>query len=330
MNNWKLSIADARNKLTASEMIQSIEKENNETTYYYNKNYIRGKTIQYELVDGIWITNHDITLSNSVIFPEEEIGMIRMNYCILGRCELELKTNKVFYVGTGDFVAAYLKNTQLEHNFPSGFYKGISIVASKEKMNKFLRSIFGDTNLSAEILIKKILENDEYIVLSNHSRIEEIMKDIASFNDVFWKEKAIIKLGELILLLINNDKDELDLKGKYYDKNFTEKIKQIKKELTKDIGNYISIEEIARRYDISSRAFSDCFKEIYGKTYYAYIKEFRIKKAAELLYFTDKNVGEIAITLGYQNASKFSKAFSDIMGTTPMKYRKSAAVLEQK
>ena len=46
---------------------------------------------------------------------------------------------------------------------------------------------------------------------------------------------------------------------------------------------------------------------------------------------TNDTIGQIAIAVGYQNASKFSKAFSSIMGVTPKCFRKnnSITVLEQ-
>ena len=143
------------------------------------------------------------------------------------------------------------------------------------------------------MLLHKIKEYGEYMVLSNHYKIQTLMKEI------------------------------LEVKNKYFDKQLTDKVKQIKKEVTENIEQYIKIEEISKKYNVSSRAFLDCFKEIYGKTYYAFIKEFRIKKAAGLLWSTDSIIAEIAIIVGYQNASKFSKAFSDIMGVTPTYFRKN-------
>lgn len=246
-----------------------------------------------------------------------------MNYCISGRCELDFKNNKVFYVGAGDFVAALIDDKQYKHNFPLGSYKGISIVTNEKKLDAFLKTIFVNTKITSTMLIKKIKEYDQYMLLSNNSTLQAIMKEIILFDDIFWKEKSILKFAELILLLINDDMEESQAKDKYFDKNLTNKVKQIKKEVTQNAEVYITIEEIAKKYNVSSRAFSDCFKEVYGKTYYVFIKEFRIKTAAELLSSTNRGIGDIAIEVGYQNASKFSKAFSDIIGATPNYFRKN-------
>ena len=137
----------------------------------------------------------------------------------------------------------------------------------------------------------------------------------------FFRERAILKFAELILLLMNHDMEQQTCE-KYYGVQIINRVKCIKKEVTSDVEEYITLEEIGRRYHISTKAFSGCFKGIYGKPYYKFIKEFRVKKAADLLREKKHSIGEIALMVGYQNASKFSKAFCDIMGMTPGCYRK--------
>lgn len=330
--NRELYIADTRHQLSFEQMVEKVEQAAYKTTYHYNKDYICGKTIQYEIFDGIWIVYHDLILKVSELFPLEEIGFIEMNYCIAGRCESDYENHRVFYVGPGDFAAALLANEQHKHNFPLGNYKGISITTTEDRLDSFLKAIFGNTKITSSMFIEKIKEYGKYMLLSNDLRIQNIMKDIIIPGDSFWTERAKLKFGELLLVLLNDDIEASENRSKYFDRDLVDRVKLIKKEITENAESYITIEEIAHKYNISSRAFSECFKEIYGKTYYSFIKEFRIKKAASMLCKTDYNIRDIAITVGYQNASKFSKAFSDIMGVTPICFRKnnSITVLEQK
>ncbi len=44
--------------------------------------------------------------------------------------------------------------------------------------------------------------------------------------------------------------------------------------------------------------------------------------AAMLISESGINIAEISQRLGYDNASKFSAAFRDVMGTAPQNYRK--------
>ena len=65
------------------------------------------------------------------------------------------------------------------------------------------------------------------------------------------------------------------------------------------------------------------FTIIYGKSIYAYMKEYRVNVAALLLQDSSKSILEIANDLGYQNPSKFSAAFKSLRGLTPRDYRKT-------
>ncbi|MGC6175078.1 helix-turn-helix domain-containing protein [Lacrimispora sp. 38-1] len=318
----KLFFADTKYSLSYDDMIECTQVIDGGIIYFYNRNYIIGKTTQYEIFDGIWLVYHDLVLNRPELYPLERDGFIQINYCISGRCELHYKKSKVFYIGAEDFIVALLKSKQYKHCFPLGNYIGISIITTKEKLDHFLQVIFPSTKMTSSKLLIKLEEHAGYFVLANHSEIKSIIQEINQSNQEFFREKAIVKFAELILLLMNSDM-ELQTNKKYYDKQMVNKVKHIKHEVTSNIELHVKIEEIAIQYQISAKAFSECFKEIYGKTYYAFVKEFRIKKAADLLQKEDYTIGDISIMVGYQNASKFSKAFCDVMGVTPIYYRKN-------
>ncbi len=52
------------------------------------------------------------------------------------------------------------------------------------------------------------------------------------------------------------------------------------------------------------------------------MKEYRIRKAAQLLRETEDSIAEIAARVGYENQSKFTAAFKELMQTLPTAYRK--------
>lgn len=83
-------------------------------------------------------------------------------------------------------------------------------------------------------------ENSGYILLSNNFEVKNIFDEMLLYNSDYWKEKAITKFAELILLLFNNDTD-LQISRKYYDKQIINFVKQIKQEVTSDIEIYIKL-----------------------------------------------------------------------------------------
>ncbi|HCW53948.1 MAG TPA: AraC family transcriptional regulator, partial [Clostridium sp.] len=83
-----------------------------------------------------------------------------------------------------------------------------------------------------------------------------------------------------------------------------------------------SLEKFTKENDISLSLFKNGFKKIYGDTPYSYIRKYKMNKAAVLLKTSkDTNINDIAILLGYKNASKFSKAFKEVIGVTPREYK---------
>ncbi len=310
------------------DMIISFEKHGDEFVYYYDKTYVDGKTIKYEVVEGISLVYHNLNFKVHDIYPAEDENAIRMNYCISGRCEFCLSKKQVINLGAGDFLAGSICSKDDRHSFPFGNYTGISLVANETDLNKFLKMIFPDSQLRARRLIDKIKSNGSFVYAANDPVIHDIMEGLFLGSDTYKKERTIIKLAELILYLIDNDLMVGGDNGKYFDHHIVKKVKQIKREVTEHLDNYVKIDEISDKYGISVRAFSECFKAVYGKTYYAFIKEFRMKKSAEMLRTTNENIGHIAIAVGYQNASKFSKAFFDIMGVVPQTYRNNHLMTE--
>ena len=67
----------------------------------------------------------------------------------------------------------------------------------------------------------------------------------------------------------------------------------------------------------------DCFKAVYGKPIYAFQKEYKMQKAAQLLHTTEKSITEIASLIGYENPNKFSSSFKNTFGCSPREYRRN-------
>ena len=196
------------------------------------------------------------------------------------------------------------------------------------KLDKFLQKMFPDSKISSKLVLQKVQSCGPFIVINNNSKIHDIFMEMMNSNQCFGKERAVLKLAELILYILSDDLLVNEFNGRYFSKEMIGKIKQIKTSVTYNIEDYMKIEEISKQYNISKKGFTECFKAVYGKTYYAFIKEYRIQQAAEIIRTKHIKISEVVISVGYQNASKFSKAFSDIMGILPLNYKKSYYVTD--
>ena len=94
--------------------------------------------------------------------------------------------------------------------------------------------------------------------------------------------------------------------------------------MTRDLTRRVTIDELARECGTSQTLLKQAFRESFGMSVYAWLKEYRIQQACDLISENrDRSIGSIAAEVGYSNPSKFSRAFCDCMGMTPYAWRKT-------
>lgn len=100
-------------------------------------------------------------------------------------------------------------------------------------------------------------------------------------------------------------------------------IREIHDDLAQHMDRRVTIEELAHRYLINPTTLKTVFKEVYGSSLAAHMKEHRMERAAALLRETDLSVAEIAGKVGYESQSKFTAAFKEQFGQLPKEYRRN-------
>lgn len=78
----------------------------------------------------------------------------------------------------------------------------------------------------------------------------------------------------------------------------------------------------ASALSISVAHLNDTVKSLTGSPVSIHIQEASIMEAKRLLYFTDKNVKEIAYEVGYDEPVYFGKLFKKVTNLTPLEFRK--------
>lgn len=89
-----------------------------------------------------------------------------------------------------------------------------------------------------------------------------------------------------------------------------------------NLERHITIAELSQALHVSATQVKSCFHKVYGMPVYAYARSQRMEAAAGLLSETEESVLEIAGKFGYENGSKFSRAFRAVMGVSPSEYRR--------
>ena len=85
----------------------------------------------------------------------------------------------------------------------------------------------------------------------------------------------------------------------------------------------VSMEDFARRYDLSERTLSRRFQRATGTTPWQYLLSLRMSEAASLLRSTNLSVTQVAAEVGITDSAHFARQFKKTNQLTPSQYRKA-------
>ena len=138
----------------------------------------------------------------------------------------------------------------------------------------------------------------------------------------YWKlkgpayhSKCLSELYTLITVISTIDASTLSLAGKYG--LIHRSVKYIE-------ANYrradLYTPDLARMSGIGETYYRNIFLAVFGVAPTKYIQNYRVEKAKELLVNSDAAIDDIAIAVGFANASYFCKVFKSTTGLTPKEF----------
>jgi AraC-like DNA-binding protein len=88
-------------------------------------------------------------------------------------------------------------------------------------------------------------------------------------------------------------------------------------------SSHWTLNDLSRHAGLSRAAFSRRFSRELGESPSAYLKNHRMRIAAQTLITSDTSVKEIAQAIGYESGFAFSSAFKRMNGMSPSEFRRS-------
>lgn len=145
-----------------------------------------------------------------------------------------------------------------------------------------------------------------------------ISAEVTAQLDEQFNEHATFKLCEDIALTLcklfaveSEDTNLVTAIEKYIEKNF--------------MDPSMGLNKISDEFQISESYFSHMFKEKTGVNFSTYLENIRMSEAARMIKETDISLNELYISVGYNNANTFRRAFKKIYGVTPSSMRENKA-----
>lgn len=91
--------------------------------------------------------------------------------------------------------------------------------------------------------------------------------------------------------------------------------------ISKNYHMNLTLEDVANHVHLNPAYFSTLFKQSTGSSFKEFLNIVRIEEGKRLLANTDYSIIDIAIAIGFDNQSYFSKVFKKYTGLTPKQYR---------
>lgn len=104
-------------------------------------------------------------------------------------------------------------------------------------------------------------------------------------------------------------------------RNFSSYTEQCKDYISQNYHHKIYLEDIAEAIGISQGHLSRIFRQDTGEKIQDYILKFRVKRAANLLKYSDATLSEISDYVCFNSQSHFGSVFKEYMKMTPRQYR---------
>jgi len=193
-------------------------------------------------------------------------------------------------------------------------------VLDKNSMTEVTRSQLALFQIDISVLEEDLDTAHQWYICKTPPSMCHVFEELYAAKEHETSQYFRIKVLELLYHATKLRKEDR-VAATYYAREHIEIVKRVRKAMLKDLSRSTPLEQFLRGEAISTVTFQTIFKQIYGRSPYAYLKHYRMNSAAVQLRESNESINQIALSLGYSNASKFARAFRDVFGVLPKDYR---------
>ena len=279
----------------------------------------------YTPFEGVYINICDMHMQRcrSGFLLEENANVICFDYCKEGR--IELKTSE------GGYSVLQEKQLRIDDRrhhsgsvfIPLNHFHGINIYLNVDLAPQGITAFMPQFSANIHRIKSKFCKEGVSSILKDDVVVESIMACLYNPPANIAPDYYRLKILELLLYLDAVEIQEDNREEIRFFRSHADKLREIHTQITENLSIHFTIRELSEEYDIPQTELKNSFKEMYGDSIYSYLKRCRMNTAASLLIKNpDLSVSEIAHLVGYETTGKFAAAFRQIIGTTPLDYRK--------
>ena len=315
-------MATAKQNETFADTLATVLHQDPEYTVY-RLGGADGEVVQtvYPVFPGIEIVYHDVHATACAMQRTRAPGCLEIHHCREGRIAYPYG-DACFFLSPGDLAIVRRSAAAAPARFPTGHYHGITVSIDPARAPDCLSCFLEDVEVRPSALIEKFCADSACFVTRSSPGVAHIFSELYSVPEGIRKGYFKVKILELLLFLST-------LPAPAAGQSASRGLTRTQTELARRISEYllarteqkVTVSELAEKFGVSAAQVKSSFQGVYGMTPAAFLRAQKMHGAAEILRNTDRTVLDIAGQFGYDNASKFAKAFRDVIGVSPNAYR---------
>lgn len=253
-----------------------------------------------------------------------EKGPLLLNYCVTGRCEIILNNENFVYVKDKE-ISLTERFAQKQYVYPRRIYEGMELFVDIDTLTVESAWIQKEFGIDFHKIIELFCPNGNTYISTVDPEVEEILAklwrlfDIAPPFSVSQMKVYVLALFSLLQSLKNIPPSQTCT---FFTETQVDIAKRVEKIITSDLRQHHPAWELAAQFSVSETSLKNYFRGVFGQNMSFYLREVRMKKAAELLTSTRLSVAEVAERVGYMNQSKFASVFKKQFFMSPLEYRR--------
>ena len=276
------------------------------------------------LFPGVVLQFHSFHCKSFHLSESKEVGnSLKINYCIEGRMEVRMSDNLFLFMEPGN-LSIDVRKAQDSFQFPCGHYHGVELLFHSSALSRDAPELLKILGVIGKQVQTRFCQDAQSYVIRADERMKKMFEDMVSAPSECRIPYLQMKVAELLLLLCISNMPEKSDESSFMTMGQVQIAKQVMEIISADLSRHYSIESLAAPFGISPSSLKNYFQGVYGKNISTWLREARMSVASSALREGNQPVAEIAASVGYENASKFSAAFKNFLGETPLEYRRQS------
>ena len=299
----------------------------------YERHFAGGQVVfqEYQVFPGIWLTFTDAHSSEVVMHDVYPAGMLEILHCRKGRVEYQ-EGECFYFLGEGDMSVHCYGTTSGQLSHPTHHFHGLAVLIHPDLAPTCTSALLEDVEVSLPQLYERFGGENGPMVMRAAPQLEHLFDELYHVPPAIRKGYFKVKILELLLFLSTLEPSREQTVQRTCSPRQVALAQAVMGYVSEHSDRHLRAEDLAQALHASPEQLRRSVQRVYGMPLAQCVRAYKMRLAARALRETERTVADLAGEFGYDNSSKFARAFKQTLGVSPDAYRRgeTMCILERK